>query len=405
MNHMPELGYTNKVSWVMGQPAEKVVEGFKPPDDDEAATQGTHAPNLLIVVDEAGGIKNGFGRNLESLMTGGNTRMLILGNPPVDEEQTWFERLCNSPRYNVIRIGAYDTPNFTGAETGWCRTCPAGIPAHKVATHLVDQAWVDGIVSEFGEESPYYTARVMAQFPRDNSSKTLPMSWLEQSKANTLEADPEHDVIRLGVDIASDGGDELSIGKVDGWRATLEYAKAGPDNEDAVKVCGKILEHIRAAEAIHAERGITTPVRVKIDCIGVGWGVTGLLQSWQRERRFKAEIVPVNVARTARDHTKYSNQRAEMWWNGRRLIQPSADGEVTVWMDVDTKELAQLNGPTYGTDSSGRITIEKKDAMKKRGVGSPDRAESILLALFEPPAKRAAVAPVGLGQTNIWRGL
>jgi hypothetical protein len=402
--HMPDLGYTNTVEWMMGNPVEAVVEGFKPPDDDESATQGTHKANLLIVVDEAGGIKANFGRNLESLMTGGNTRMLLLGNPPVDEEQTWFERMCGSPRFNTIRIGAYDTPAWTGEETDWCRVCPPGVEPHKVVEHLVDQFWVDGIIEEFGKESAYYIARVLAQFPRDNSSKTLPMSWLELAHANKLE-DTEKQRIKLGVDIASDGGDEFVIARLDGWRATIRHAKAGADNEDPVQVAGKILEEIRIAEADHLRRGISEPVRVKIDCIGVGWGVTGLLAQWQRERRFTAEIVGVNVAKKARDEMQFSNTRAEMWWNTRRLIQPNEEGENVLWLDIGTKELAQLNGPTYSTDSSGRIAIEKKDKMKERGVASPDRAEAILLAAYEPPGAPTISAPVGLQQANPWQAL
>lgn len=404
MHHMPELGYTNKVEWMMGNPPEAVVEGFKPPDDDEAATQGTHAPNLLIVVDEAGGIKAGFGRNLEALMTGGNTRMLILGNPPVDEEQTWFERLCNSDRYHVIRIGWEDTPNFTGEATGNCKSCPKGVPPHEVKTHLIDAKWVQGIIDEFGKDSAYYTARVDAQFPRDNSSKTLPMGWLERSVANVLEG-TDTQRIKLGVDIASDGGDEFVIARLDGWRARIVHAKAGADNEDAVKVAGRIAQEIDVAEADHAARGITLPVRVKLDAIGVGWGVVSMLQQWQRERRFSAEIVGVNVAERARESTKFTNQRAEMWWATRKLIQPGHEDALDLWLDIDTKELAQLNGPTYAVDSSGRIQIEKKADMKKRGISSPDRAEAILLAVFEPPGTPLPLPPEGIGQQNRWSSL
>jgi hypothetical protein len=329
--------------------------------------------------------------------------MLILGNPPVSEENTWFERLCSSPRYNVIRVGAFDTPAWTGEQTGQCRTCPPGVPPHEVVTHLVDEDWVQGVVEEFGEDSAYYQARVMAQFPRDNSSKVLPMSWLELAQANILE-DQMGEKIRLGVDVAADGGDEFVIARADGWKVGIVHAKAGSDNEDPVRVAGRVAEEIDRAELDHKKRGITDRVVVKVDAIGVGWGVTGFLSTWQREGRFRAEIIGVNVSKTARDAVHFSNQRGEMWWNARRLIQP-IDGEPGVMqLDITTRELAQLNGPTYGTDSSGRITIEKKADMKKRGVGSPDRAEAILLAVFEPPTART-VAPVGLNQANVWASL
>jgi hypothetical protein len=93
-----------------------------------------------------------------------------------------------------------------------------------------------------------------------------------------------------------------------------------------------------------------------------------------------------------------------MWWNGRTLIQPAPDGLQTVRLDIDQRALAQLSGPQYHANSSGRIVIEAKKDMKKRGVSSPDRAEAILLALFEPPGKRKGKIemPLSLDQSNPW---
>lgn len=395
-------GYTNPVEWKIGDLGELVAEGIKPPDHQEAALNGYHSPNMLIVVDEAGGISPSFGRDLEALTTGMNTRMLILGNPPVDAERTWFEGICNSPNYNHIEISAFDTPNFTGEETEQCRACPEGVPPHPVADHLVDRDWVRGLAEEFGEDSPFYMARVLAKFPKDNTAKTLPMSWLELAHKNEIETGGEP--ITLGVDIAADGGDEFVIAKADGWRVTVEYAKAGQDNESSVVVAGKIKEHIDAAEALHAERGITVPVRVKIDSIGVGWGIVGLLKEWKREGKFAAEIVGVNVAEKARESKKFASSRSEMWWNFRKLIQPdsSNEGIQDLWLDISMKELAQLNGPQYASNSSGQIVVESKKEMKKRGLHSPDRAEAMLLAVYEPAKSNILAAPMALGQANPW---
>lgn len=395
-------GRTTATEWKIGN--ELVSEGIKPPEGSEAALSGYHSPNMLIIVDEAGGIGPTFGRDLEALTTGMNTKMLILGNPPVDEDQTWFEGICNSPIYNHIEIPASSTPNFTGEETGQCKSCPPGVPPHPISTHLVDREWVDGLAREFGTESAFYMARVEAKFPKDNSSKALPISWLEAAQQNT---DADTGNIRLGVDIAADGGDEFVISKADGQRVTLEYRSSGSDNENSVVVAGKIKEHIAEAEEAHAARGITEPVRVKIDSIGVGWGVVGILKKWKEEKQFRAEIIGVNVAEKARDSVKFQNQRAEMWWNLRTLIQPSqGDGEQELCLDVDTAALSQLNGPQYDTDSGGKIKIEKKGDMKKRGVSSPDRAEAMLLAVFEPPVKKKSkAAPLNLSQTNPWGAL
>jgi hypothetical protein len=137
-----------------------VAFGFAPAQYNETALQGIHAPNLLIVVDEAGGISDAIGTAIEALMTGEHTRLLLLGNPPTDTNNSWFERTCNSHLYNTIRISAYDTPNFTNEPTGPCQTCPPTVKTHDIATHLVDKQWVNDIISELGEQSPFAQARI-----------------------------------------------------------------------------------------------------------------------------------------------------------------------------------------------------------------------------------------------------
>ena len=204
-----------------------------------------------------------------------------------------------------------------------------------------------------------------------------------------------------GFDVAADGGDEFVIARVDGMCAHIVHTSSHNDN--AVAVAGTILNVIHKAQEDHARQGITERVRVKIDSIGVGWGVAGLLKEWQNEQRHNAEIIPVNVAERAYDNTKFANQRAEMWWNMRTLLQPDEQGVQELSLAVDRKTIAQLTAPTYRANSSGRLQIESKADMSKRGIGSPDRAEAILLALFEPPRHEPLIVPpMGITKTNEW---
>jgi hypothetical protein len=287
--------------------------------------------------------------------------------------------------FNVIPISAYDTPNFTGEKIGpWRR-------------NLVDQRWVDEVTTAFGSDSPFVQARVFARFPRSTASSTIPIDWIEQARA--LEA-PEGP-IRLGVDVAAEGGDEFVIAKLCGMTASIVHASK--DNANPVEVAGRVLEAIHAAQKFHDEHQIYTPVRVKIDAIGVGWGIAGLLEDWGKEGRHNATIVPVNVAQSAYDREQFSNQKAEMWWTGRELLQPDENGEQALALDIDRVTESQLAAPSYRSNSSGRIQIEGKEEMRKRGVGSPDRAEAILLALFEPPANEIPeIAPLSITKKNAW---
>lgn len=398
-------GEVSQVEWKID--GELVAFGFSPADTDETAVQGIHAPHLLVVVDEAGGLSQTLGVALESLMTGGHTRLLLLGNPPTDNEDSWFERACNSDLYNVIPIGAYDTPNFTGEESGICRSCPPAVAEHLVSTHLVDEEWVKDVINEFGEDSAFVEARVHARFPRMSSNRAIPYGWLEATIENDNPLAGEK--IRLGVDVAADGGDEFVIAWADGYKGTIRHRSSGSANSNPVDVAGMVLEQIRAAEQVHRERQIKEPVVVKIDSIGVGWGVTGILKRWRDEQMHSAIIVAVNVAERAKESGKFNNQRAEMWWNFRTLVQPvsGSDGITNnLRLDVDTKALAQLSGPTYKSDSSGRIVIESKKDMKKRGMNSPDRAEALLLAFYEPPGSHYGDITFGsFTQRNDWKNI
>lgn len=362
-----------------------VADGFSPAEHNEAAVQGIHAENLLIVVDEAGGISNTIGQALEALMTGGHTRLLLLGNPPTNNVGSWFERSCNSDLYNVIPIPASETPNFTGEPVGsWAR-------------NLVDQTWVDEVTQAFGPESPFVQARVHARFPRTTDTAVIPIDWIEASME--LESDPGP--IRLGVDVAADGGDEFVIAELRGMTARIIHTSR--NNSSPVEVAGRVLRAIEDAQKIHDEEGRKEKVRVKIDAIGVGWGVAGLLEEWGSEGRHAAEVIAVNVSQAAYDREQFANQRAEMWWTARELLQPDENGYQDLALDIDHTTMMQLAAPSYRANSSGRIQIESKADMSKRGIGSPDRAEAILLALFEPPRHEPLIVPpMGITKANEW---
>jgi len=203
--------------------------------------------------------------------------------------------------------------------------------------------------------------------------------------------------------VASDGGDEFAIARADGYSVKIVHHAAGAANQNAVDVAARILQEIHQAEADSKDMR-KQPPKVKIDTIGVGWGVVSLLQRWFDEGRHKSIIIPVNVAERAGQADKFKNQRAEMWWNGREMVTPDKDGRIPMRIEADRRILTQLSTPSYHSDSSGRIIIESKQAMKKRGMSSPDRGEAILLAIYEPPfgEPNPIVSPIGLDQVNPW---
>jgi hypothetical protein len=389
--------------------------------NDESATQGIHAPRVLLVIDEAGGIPANVGGNFRAVLTGHDDRMLAIGNPPTSDEGGWFERLCSGGAgyddVNTITISAFSTPAMTGEAAPRCKSCPAGVPAHSMAEHLVKREWVEGTIREFGEDSAYVQAKVHARFPRGGADRALPYAWVELARDALTpdddaylsfrvlgqadgEPDPEEKVrvgswIRLGVDVAASGGDELVIARAAGDLVTVRHTSSGPENADPLVVVGKILTEIHKATALARAVDSPFPVRVKIDAIGVGWGVAGMLEDAGRRGLHAAEIVKIVVSEStnrepdAKATFRPRIKRDEMWLAFRELLpRPHDNDEGTIprlRLRVDDKTIAQLTSPAIGTrPSDGSTVVESKDSMKARGLSSPDRGEAVLLSVYEP---------------------
>lgn len=66
--------------------------------------------------------------------------------------------------------------------------------------------------------------------------------------------------------------------------------------------------------------------------------------------------------------------RDELWFKGRDWFQ-----ERSCSMPQDDALIAELTAPTYTFSSTGKMVVESKADMKKRGMRSPDLADAFLL--------------------------
>jgi len=115
------------------------------------------------------------------------------------------------------------------------------------------------------------------------------------------------------------------------------------------------------------------------DSVGVGaYFATPL-----RDAGFRC--VPVNVGMAPYSRERFVNLKAELYWSLRERF---ARGEVAGLRDE--RAIAQLASIQYDHDSSGRTRIESKDAMRKRALKSPDRAEAVMLAFAASRALQSA---------------
>ena len=133
-------------------------------------------------------------------------------------------------------------------------------------------------------------------------------------------------------------------------------------------------------------------IYVNIDDTGLGGGVTDRLKEVGREQKLhRLSVIPINAAEKIDTDTKdgkeaaehYNNLTTHMWAVLRDLL---GDRQIEIEDDADT--FAQLSVRKYFMASNGKLELESKKEMKKRGVSSPDRADAAALSTYLGKVKR-----------------
>lgn len=321
--------------------------------DDPQRFQGYHCENMLIVVDEAGGMTSVMFEAVKGLLTAGaNNRLLMIGNP-ITPEGYFYDSHAPGSKFTQLAMSCLDSPN---------------VVANKVIIPGLTAAdWVEEQKVEWGERSPQYLARVLGEFPASAEESLIPREWaemaLERGKAWENGGEPAYDKAsgRLGCDVARFGADDTVICVTDKHGLRYMESRSGIDLMETV---GRI-QHIARKWGIIEEA-------IAIDDTGVGGGVT--------DRLFELDIgvTPLNFGERADDSEHFLNQRAEIWWGIRDTMNPEKGGKFAIPPQYKAicRELIQ---PRYKFTSSGQVKLEPKADIKKRLGRSPDHADALAL--------------------------
>jgi hypothetical protein len=322
---------------------ELIAMGRKPADYDQAAFQGIHARYVLAVLDEACGIPKNLYDAVDSIVTGDDCRVLAIGNP--DDPGSHFANICApGSGWNVIPISAFDTPNFTGEQ----------VP-DEIRHVLVTPNWVKEREKRWGIGSPLWVSKVEGKFPDVSDETLFPPSMIRRACETEL---PGIEQGQYGADIARYGTDRSVVYRNRGFQIRKE---AEWHKQDTMQSAGRI------KTILHKHR---QPPKVVVDVIGLGSGV------YDRLREQGLPVVPHAGSESARRPSRFKNRRAEVYWTFRELMD---DGLV----DLDPEDedlLSQMASIKWDTDSSGRIFIETKEDMRKRGLPSPDHLDAAILS-------------------------
>lgn len=299
--------------------------------------QGFHSENLLVLLDEAPGVEPEIWTSVETLITGINNKLLAMGNPTSPSGK--FYEASKSPLWCKIEVSSFDHPNVkTGTIT---------VPG------AVTRDWIEERRKDWGEDSPLWKAKVLGKFPDEGDDTLIPLSWAEACVG--LELGTEG-LKKLGVDVARFGSDMTVFCTMLGPTVKpLEWV----NKKDTNFTIGRI-------KVLNIENSYDS---IGVDDTGVGGGVTDGLQD------SGTNIDPVNFGEAAVESDKFENMKAELYWNLREDIR---DKKISL---PDDKELVnQLCSIKYSYTRKGKIKIESKDEMKKRGLKSPDKADALAIA-------------------------
>lgn len=174
----------------------------------------------------------------------------------------------------------------------------------------------------------------------------------------------------LGVDPAGPGGDRFAV-----------YARRGYGYEFL-----KWRDKVEAPEANLWLKSLIDkhdPAVVFIDAGGIGAATISLLRA--EGPRYSQIVKAVNFGSTSQHKLAKpkvpgpKNRRAEMWERARDYLLDDVGVSIP---DLDALQ-ADLTGPTVKPSTTNDLLLESKTDMKKRGIRSPDLADSFVLTFAD----------------------
>lgn len=329
--------------------------------DEPERFQGFHAPRILVIEDEASGIPEAIHAAIEGVLSSGDARLLMIGNPT--QVSGHFHAAFTTSRgvAKTFTISAFDTPNLTGEED---------------RPYLASPDWVAEKRQEWGEDSDLWRVRVLGEFPLGTLDTVVGLADVEAARIHELSVPSSS--LEIGVDVARFGDDR-----------TVIVGRAGPvvvgveilAKRDTVFVAGRVGELCHEWGPSHR----TSPYEplIKVDDGGVGGGVTDNLVA------MGYTVEPVNASSRAFESEKYPNRRSELWFATAGRLRDGDMDLTRLSESVYDTLVAELTAPKWKMDGRGRRVVEPKDDFKKRLGRSPDIADGLNLAF----------APTGTGES------
>jgi len=309
--------------------------------------QGFHADHVLFVVDEASGMKQVIMEVVEGAMTNEGARLLMTGNP------TQITGTFHSAFHRDRELFKPFTISSEGAPR-------------------VSRTYIERMAKKYGKDSDVYRVRVLGEFPRGAADDFIPLSIAEAA----IGRDVPHLFSRpwsIGVDPARFGDDESVVALLNDDVHLLPLrAFSGMDGP---RLAGQVVLAIKDIRTL----GYSGKIPVRVDETGVGASCYDQLAL--QESVLNIDLQGVNFGGQGDDE---HDDTAALIWGQLKAGLPA------MHLPDDDDLVAQLSCRKYHIQPNGKIKLERKEDMKKRGIASPDRADAVALAKGKPPIRSVA---------------
>lgn len=297
--------------------------------DKPEALQGVHSAHVLLIADEASGVPEAVFEAAVGSMSGYNATTVLLGNP--------------------TRNSGLFFKTHHGLKQDWFRLHVSCLDCKRVSPDFVEQ-----VKNTYGEASNAYRVRVLGEFALREDDVLIPADLVDSAMVRDIVLDGKEPIV-YGVDVARFGDDRTILLKRQG-SVVLEYKRW--QGADLMETTGRV--------AFEANKD--KPAEILVDSIGLGSGVA------DRLRELKYNVRDVNVSESSALNPQAARLRDELWlavkdWLGTRACRLPKDEDLR----------QELCSPTYTFLSNGKVKVESKQDMKKRGLRSPDIADALCL--------------------------
>jgi hypothetical protein len=372
------------------------------PEQREAKFSGKHAPFIFFIIDEGDAVPHEVYQGIESCMSGGMARLLVMFNPRT--ESGHVANMERSGEGKVVSLSAINHPNVVsgtdvipGAVTRektvqrinkWSRPL-AGNETHDlecfdVPDFLIGAIAPDGRGGIFPPlptgwrkaTEPSFFYMVLGQYPPQSEMQLISRTWIDAAISRWMtyvatygERPTTYLNPLAGLDVAEYGKDKNQLCfRYGGWVPHLQgWSGLDPDTT-AIKTAGIIQD-------------LKYHFQVFVDATGVGAGVPARLV------RLGVTATGIKVGSSpsvgAYDDSQekmgdFAALRDQLWWSVREWLRK----DTGAMLPPDDDLSQELAVPMYGI-VGGKIKVTSKDTMREMLGRSPDKADALCLTFAQ----------------------